>query len=222
MSSSAVGYRPPNWGSKPQLYSITCTLPANTSNSGNSNTGSTSQAAQATTYFFDATLRVDHTQEAVGTEHPVQVGTAIIDHIYLRAPRVVLEIGISDAMQSYSSGQYSGGSSRSVSAYQTFKQIQAARVPITLATRLDSYQNMWVEVTRATETSATFSSLRAILSFRQILSAQVASSTVSSRPDTTNSTPEGTKAPENVSPDVQQYLDELNSGGLSAGSSSGP
>ena len=224
---STPGFRPPNWGAQPQLYSMTCTLPGEPTTTVSSSSVETLQgeqvggtsasegavteqgtAAQITTYYFDATLRADHAQEAVGTEHPVQVGSAIIDHIYLRPMRVTLEVAISDALQSYQSGQY-GGSSRSVAAYQAFLKVQAARVPITLATRLNSYQNMWLETVRATETAATFSSFRGVLSFRQIISAQVAQSAISMRPDTTNTTSEGTKGPETIPPDVSNLLDNI-------------
>jgi hypothetical protein len=171
---------------------MTCTLPQ----------------GESTTYYFDATLRVDHVQEAIGTEHPVQVGSAVIDHVYLRPARVTLEVAISDALQSYENGQYSGNS-RSVAAYQKFKEIQAARVPITLATRLDSYENMWLEFVRGTETRETFGAFRGVLSFKQIISATVAEQDVSSRPNTTNSTNEGTKGPETVPPEIQTDLNSI-------------
>jgi hypothetical protein len=192
----SAAYRPLNWANQPQLYSMTCTLPAPTPSTGSNNNQSATtnpQTQSPTTYYFDATLRVEHTQELVCTEHPVQVGPAIVDHAYLRPARVVLEVGMSDAMQSFSSSQYTGGKSKSVSAYQTFKQIQSARVPITLSTRLDTYQNMVLEDVRGTEDSRTFRGFRGSLHFRQIISASVSQTTVSVRPDQTDSTNEGTK-----------------------------
>ena len=203
----AASYRPPNWGlSSTQTYSITCTLPANTPSSANPNQNTTATPGQPTTYFFDATLRVEHVQEAVGTKHPVQVGPAIVDHIYLMPARVTLEVAMSDAMQSFQSGQYSGGTSRSVVAYQTFKQIQAARVPIALNTRLTGYANMWLVDVRGVEDSATSRGFRGTLRFEQIISAQVASATVSSRPATTDTTNEGTKGVQPVPADLMDQI----------------
>lgn len=195
-------YRPANWSQQPQLYSMTCTLPTSIPLSANNNTStaSTPPSSSPTTYYFDATLRVEHTQEAVCTEHPVQVGPAIVDHLYLRPARVVLEVAMSDAMQSFQAGQYSGSKSKSVSAYKTFKQIQAARVPITLTTRLDTYQNMIIEDVRGTEDNRTRQGFRGTLHFRQIISASVSTATTSVRPDQTDSTNEGTKAPTSVPP----------------------
>ena len=199
ISAVADGFRPPNWGAQAvQTYSMTCTLPPDSPAAANQNQNptvisSTPQPPQPMTFFFDAVLRVEHVQEAVGTRHPVQVGPAVVDHIYLNPARVVLDVAISDSMQSYLSGQYSGDASRSVNAYQTFKSIQAARVPISLATRLDSYENMWLADVRGTEDSTTSRSFRGTLHFEQIISAQVSSATVSSRPNASNTTNEGVK-----------------------------
>ena len=218
-------YRPANWG-QPQLYSLTCILPANaglpeatvtTSQTVNGQPvagpfGSSTQPATAgmpTTYFFDAMLRAEHTQEAVGTKHPVQVGPAVIDHIYLLPARVVLEVGFSDTMQSFLAGQYSGGRSRSVNAFQAMKQVQAARVPITLATRLQTYQNMWLADVRAVEDYRTSRSGRFTLHFEQIISATVSSGNVSSRPNATDTTNVGTVAPTAPTPSTLNGVDAL-------------
>jgi hypothetical protein len=201
-------YRPPNWGFQPQEYSLTCTLPANTGAPGsNGSLGSTLSTATSaapslgpTTYFFDAVLRAEHSQEAIGTRHPVQIGPAIIDHIYLQPARVILEVAMSDAMDSFVSGQYSSTPSKSVSAYQIFKQIQAARVPIILSTRLDTYQNMWIADVRGTEDPRTKQGFRGMLYFEQIISATVAVTNTSARPDQTDSTNEGTKSTSPATP----------------------
>jgi hypothetical protein len=206
--SSIAAYRPPNWGQQQQVYSITCTLPPSSPNgSGNNPNASASSTPQMpTTFFFDATLRVHHKQPARFTSHPVQVGPAIVDHIYLEPYELALDIGISDSMQSYQAGQYSGGSSRSVSAYQTFLAISAARVPITVSTRLNTVQNMGLELVDAYEDNRTFRCLRGTLYFKQIISAQVNTSPTSNRPNATNTTNEGTKSPSTVPSGVSSQL----------------
>lgn len=182
-------------GRNPQTYSMTCALPASTPGSANNNQNPTpsSVPTQPVTYFFDATLRVEQVQEAVGTKHPVQVGPAIIDHVYLLPARVTLDVAMSDSMQSFLAGQYSGAGSRSVNAWQTFKAIQAARVPVALATRLQAYQNLWLLDVRATEDRSTSRSLRCMLRFEQIIGAQVGQSNISNRPNATGVTSEGSK-----------------------------
>lgn len=203
---AAGAYRPANWG-QPQQYSLTCTLPGlpatSVTSSGSvggvatpdaSGTGANTQAATGspTTYYFDAILLADHTQEAVGTRHPVQVGPAIIDHVYLLPARIVLQVKMSNAMQSFIQGQYSSVPSKSVSAFQAFLQIQASRAPITLVTRLKTYQNMWLSLVNGHDDFRTSQGFNGTLHFEQIISATVSSQTVSARPNATNTTSTGT------------------------------
>ena len=174
-------YRPANW-SQPQQYSLTCALPSATgSASGSKTTG------PSTTYYFDAIILADHVQEAVGTKNPVQIDSPMIDHVYLQAQRVVLQVKLSDAIQSFVQGQYSSVPSKSVSAYQTFLQIQAALVPITLATRLETYQNMFLALVTAHDDVRTAHGFNGTLHFEQIISASVSTQTVSARPHATDS-----------------------------------
>jgi hypothetical protein len=213
-------WRPPQWSSQPQLWSMTFTMPGLPATSVSSTdlttpdasgVGATTQPAtsQTTTYFFDAMLRAEHEQEAVGTKHPVQVGPAIVDHVYLNPARVTLEIAMSDAMDSFQSGQYSGAMSKSVAAFQAFDNLQASRAPITLATRLKQYQNMWLRLVRATDTNLTSHALKAVLYFEQIISATVVQTTTSSRPNQTGATNEGTKAPGAISQSEQNQLNSM-------------
>jgi hypothetical protein len=124
---------------------------------------------------------------------------------------VMLEIGMSDAMESYVAGQYSGASSKSVFAYQTFKQIQAARVTITLATHLDNYQNMVITDIRAVDDPRTPFALRCSIYMRQIISATVSVTTQSQRPDQTGATNEGTKSTTTLDPTTQNLLNSMGS-----------
>ncbi len=213
-------YRPLNWAFQPQLYSMTCTLPPSQPSTTVTTSGSaggapippvsttSGQTSSPTTYYFDAVLRADHTQELVATEHPVQVGPAVVDHAYLKPARVVLEVAMSDAMQAYQQGQYGSASgfsffsglltnppaSKSVNAFQTFLAIQAARVPITLVTRYKTYQNMILELVRGNEDARTIGAFRGMLYFRQIISANVSQASTSARPNQTDSVNEGVKA----------------------------
>jgi hypothetical protein len=196
------GYRPVNWIYAPQQYSLTCTLPSSTVTSSSSVNGvttpgslSSSTEGQTTTYYFDAVMVAEHVQEAMGTKHPVQVGPAIVDHVYLQPAQVTLQVKMSDAMQSFVNGQYSSVPSKSVSAYQQFLQIQASRVPITLVTRLNTYQNMWIASIRPQDDARTVRGFNGLLRFEQIISASITSQSVSARPNTTNTTNSGNLSP---------------------------
>ena len=112
--------------------------------------------------LFDAVLHVDHSLNVVTTDHPVQTGANISDHAYKENDEVTLEIGMSDAAVS------SGGSNRSVNAYQTLRSIAANRELVTLVTRLNTYPNMLIVSLSAPDDYTTMFGLRATVSFKQI------------------------------------------------------
>ena len=168
-AASLVGpWRPPQWAGPAQT---TITVPGNSAGIGstadlgvlNGGAGTLSTDANtalggiptfsATTgrtatpdiiYVFDGVLQLEHTQEVVVTEHPVENSENITDHAFIKAARVSLDVLMSDAMQSYILGQWTGSSSKSVSAYQTILGLQLARKPLILTTRLNTYTNMLI------------------------------------------------------------------------------
>jgi hypothetical protein len=192
-------YRPPQWatGIRGQSYFVIEPYPT-----GN-----------VTIYTFDASLRVEHHQQLAITRHPVQVSTqtgapggSISDHAYLQPASVTFEIGMSDAMDRFQSGDYSGGSSKSVNAYQAFLAVQARRLPLVVATRLNVYNNMLISDLRPVEDKGTRFALRAMLVFEQIIMGLVSVAAVSAEPQITDTTPGGTKQPEPVTPaQTEQY-----------------
>lgn len=206
--SSSGGFRPPGW-SQPQLTSLTANLPTAPSSSVSHNvtfddqsinSGSTQQAAptKPTTYFFDAVMHVDHDQELVATKHPTQSGASITDHAYLLPAAVSLEVLMSDAMDSYQTGQWTGASTKSVNFYQTMLQLQALRIPITVTTRLNTYTNMVLTSIRASDDVRTLHGFRGSLRFEQIIVGTVNSSQsnpVSARPNQTAATNPGSIQP---------------------------
>ena len=200
---SGQGYRPPQWN-RPQITSLTVK---------NTNTATPTQTgvgqAGTTTYFFDAVMRADHTQELRSTHHPIQSGASIVDHSYLLPARLVLEIGMSDSMQAFKTGAYTSSSSKSVSAYQKMLEIQALRVPLKIMTRLRIYENMVLENVMAFDDARTRNALKASLYFQEIIVAEVTQNTVSARPNQTSNNKLGTNQPEPVPADLQKYLDKV-------------
>jgi hypothetical protein len=161
-------YRPTEW-TTPALVSVT--VPA------------TVAGKTATVYVFDAVLKLDHKRELQRTKHPIQASAtspvaAISDHAFKDPARVTLEIGMSDAMESYAPGMWTSNASKSVSAFQTLVSLQDARALVTLTTRLATYGNMLVESIQPTESSKTLHGLRAVVVFSQIFLAQLSASEV--------------------------------------------
>lgn len=145
-------------------------------------------------YVFDAVFKADHRSSLRVTEHPVQTGANISDHAYQLPETLTLEIGMSDAMDSYDQTQWKGYyTEKSVNAFQKLKEIQYKRLPITVTTRLNTYRNMMIVDIATSEELKTLHGLKSMVYFKQIFSAQVKNMVVkvSDRPNTTNSTPKG-------------------------------
>jgi hypothetical protein len=127
----------------------------------------------ATLLVFDAVIRLEHRQELSKTSHPVQTGANITDHSFIEPARLVLEIAMSDAIDSYQAGMWTAGPSKSVSAYQTLLAIQQSRVVVQVTTRLGVYQNMLIKTLSPIDSVETRHGLRAAVVFEQILMASV-------------------------------------------------
>jgi len=145
--SSGATWRPPQWQTT-SASKVLITFPGQGNApqySGTAGSNATLPATQ-TLYAFDAELEIEHQQELRRTEHPVQTGTSISDHAYIVPARLVLDVGMSDAMDAYyNPTTWSGSTSKSVSAYQTMLALQFSRIPLSITTRLRTYQNMVIE-----------------------------------------------------------------------------
>lgn len=145
-------------------------------------------------WFFDAYLKMTHTSTLTITDQPVQTGAALTDHAYLQPQELQMDIGMSDVATSFIPGQFAG-TSRSHTAYQVLKQLQAQRIPIQINTRLNTYENMLVEVISAPDDYTTQYGMKCTVTFREILVAQVTTVKISARPNVTNSINGGSPLP---------------------------
>lgn len=175
---------PPQY-SKPALTVIT--VP------GTASTTSGQPATSPILYVFDAVFKIVHTRSLVKTQHPVLTGANISDHAYIQPARVSLEIGMSDSMASYNAGVWVGASTKSISAWQILKQLQANKTLLTVTTRLDTYYNMLIETLSAPDDNKTLHSLKATVVLNEIIAASVNSTpSVSAVPQVSGSTSVGT------------------------------
>jgi hypothetical protein len=229
---TAGAYRPPQW-SQAAMVAITQTPSQGQANSGafDANGVLSTSGSTAVTYVFDAVLLLDHEQRLEKTQHPVQTGAVISSHAYLMPARVSLDVGMSDVMDSYSSSTtglgtlsptgsimpanvapFNGASSKSVSAYQTVLQLQSARQPLTVTTRLRTYTNMVITSVAPQESAKTIAGLRMRVDFEQIFTASTVSSPVSARPDVTQNTALGVVNPAPISTATQSQFQVLTPG----------
>ena len=170
-------WRPPQWNQK-QLTYITADVP--------NADGST--ATTQTSYFLDAVIKADHKQSLRRTEHPVQSGGNLVDHAYMLPAELMLEIGMSDAMDRYDSNSYTSDTSKSVSAFQTLLYLQKLRTPLQVTTRLLSYDKMLIEDIAVPDDNSTRYGLKATIRLVQIFQATVTHTALSSRPQQSETT----------------------------------
>lgn len=138
-------------------------------------------------YFFDAVFSTTTSHTATVTSHPVQSGANIADHMYLEPVTIALEIGMSDVMASMVSGQWSEGSTKSISCYKKLCELQAARMPVTILTRLNCYENMVITGITVNDSADTQNGLSADIELQQIIMANVGTEKTSARAWTTGS-----------------------------------
>jgi hypothetical protein len=73
------------------------------------------------------------------------------------------------------------GNGRSVNAWQALKSMQLERAPLTVTTRLQTYENMIIEELSAPDDYQTLNALKCTVHLKQIIFANVAETTVSKR-----------------------------------------
>ena len=190
-SSTTKGWRPPQWSSS-SAYVIT--TPITKDGGGN--------------VYVLTPLRVGHELALRRTEHPVQSGAAITDHAYVLPTKVVMEVGVSDAMDTFRSGMWGGSSSStSVNAFAALQELARKRVVVKLQTRLRSYNNMLVESVAAEETSRTIAAGRFHVVFSEIFVASTQVITATTRLDANPASGKGVVTPSQ--PTLQTLLNYM-------------
>lgn len=143
-------------------------------------------------FFFDAYLRLDHTRKTKITQHPVETGAAITDHAYVEPAELIIEVGMSDSCVSFIQGQFNQRYSRSVSAIDTLWKLQEQRIPMDVLTRLKLYKNMLIEVISVPDDWQTLNSLKATVTLREIIVAEVKTVTMNNGGASTSASPQKT------------------------------
>lgn len=142
-------------------------------------------------FIFDAFLKVTHKRELKVTEHPVETGASLSDHAYLMPADLTFEIGMSDAMTSVVNGQFANSWSRSRSAWDVLTEMQASRIPLSALTRLGRYDNLLITSIEQSDDFKSVNGLRATVTCKQILTAQIKTAGVSAQPQLTGSSQGG-------------------------------
>lgn len=163
-------------------------------------------------FFFDAFLRIDHSSKLKITEHPIESGSVVADHAYMEPRELTFEIGMSDVMTSLVPGQFSGGWSRSVTAFETLRDLQRTRTPLFVHTRLGSYSNMLIAAISAPDDKNTQFGLRCSVTLRELIVSELKVVKVSSAPQITDISSDGQVVPQNVNESILYQLGLFGSG----------
>jgi hypothetical protein len=204
---------------------ISVTVPAGytTDTPGNTPSGAGSNGAglvaakptAAISYVFDAVLSAEHEQSLTKTNHPVQTGASVSSHAYIEPAELVLYVLMSDVTPQYATSnqssapyvqQWTGNPSKSVAAYQQMLALQAARIPLTVTTRLRTYSNMLVCRVAPREDEKTTTGARFRVEFGQVFVANIQLSPLSARPNDTQTTGLGSVNPAPVPATVQNQF----------------
>ena len=137
--------------------------------------------------FFDAFTELTHTRETEITENPVASGASMVDHAYVKPAELEVQIAMSDVHASLVDNQFEGAGSRSVKAWDLLKQLQAQRIPLSVLTRLEQYDNMLISKIEATDDADTIHALKATVSLKEIPVARVKTVKISAAPTITDS-----------------------------------
>lgn len=156
-AQSGGPWRPPQWSTGKVPFTLTAT----------------DSVGNTTVYVFDGVRRIEHEGRSIATKNPIQSGAAITDHIYNEPRRIVVEIQMSDAMASFVVGQFADSSSRSVSAYQTLRGLRDQRQILSISTRLDSYDRVFISSINVSDEQKTANGLIARITFDELLFAQI-------------------------------------------------
>lgn len=142
-------------------------------------------------YFFDGYLDVSINSELEITSHPVETGASIADHAYLKPQEITMTVLMSDVHESLVPGQFTGGWSRSVTAYNVLKKIQSDRITVSVLTRLGLFKNMILKSVIADDTDIELFGLRARVILVELPVARVRTVEISEADQTTIQTEMG-------------------------------
>lgn len=150
-------------------------------------------SAQGAQFIFDVTFKETHSFTNTLTQHPVQTGAAINDHVYQQPINFTWDVGQSDCL-----GTASGSMSRSATAFTVLRSLWAGAVPVTITTEFQQYTNMVIKSFVVNRDKSTMYGMRATVVFQQIIESNAVSISVSQKttavPQTTGKTTTANKA----------------------------
>lgn len=145
-------------------------------------------------YLFDAWLEMTHNSSLTITEHPVQTGAAITDHSYINPRKFMFKLGITDVARAINAaGAKSIGASptRTFNAFEILRNLQYSRRPLYLVSKYGLFQNILIEDIDIPDDWTTQKALKATVTLKEIILANVSTITVNGLPELVDQTERG-------------------------------
>ena len=142
-------------------------------------------------YFFDGFMKTTHQRNLTITSNPIESGAAVVDHAYMQPASITMDIMMSNVHESLFPDQFHERYDRSVSAWSVLKTLQENRIPVSVMTRLELYNNMLIESITSEDDATTHNGLRATVTLREVPIARIKTVEISVADQTTLSTAMG-------------------------------
>jgi len=151
-------------------------------------------------FIFDVSFKEEYSFSNQITQHPVQSGANINDHVYRQPVKITFDLGVSDCLASVVSGTFSSYSSRSASAFivleEWWNQATVLDVSCNISGCVLPFYNMIISELSITKDKNTHHAIRANVTLQQVVvtnAVSVGVSLQSSDTQTTNETISGNK-----------------------------
>lgn len=120
-------------------------------------------------YWFDAVIKAQHTSNLKIEEDPANAkGEKYTNNATMEPKELSLDISMSDCINTLDD-LTTGGTSRSVTAYQKLVELQKERIFLGVSTRLFPYSRMLIKSIIAVEEESNPEGLTASITFREVL-----------------------------------------------------
>jgi len=144
-------------------------------------------------YFFDVVFRENYVFTNEITQHPVQSGAAINDHVYRKPTEITFDVAVSDCLGSVVKGQFDKLSSRSATALAIFFQLWSAALPLQINASVGgatvSYKDMVIKTLSITRDKTTMNALRMTIMLQQVIRVNATTVALTETSTVTDTTP---------------------------------
>lgn len=174
-------------------------------------------------YFFDVVFRENYLFTNEITQHPVQSGAAISDHVYHQPMSITFDVGVSDCLGSVVKGQFDKLGSRSATAFAIFQKLWLSGVPLKVNTSINgvllSFSDTVIKTINVTRDKTTHTVLRMTITLQQVIKATATTVGIQSQNQVANSVPDNFIGP--MLPEDHQVVGQTNGGTVNAGRGGG-